>query len=129
MIPRLLLGEWYVTVLTYSIRKHTGKCPFQCHCVKQFSHLDNLCQHAQAVYTDGPELNEEMMKELTTLHTSMSAASRTTKHANKWGKNAQADTAPNSNYGLNSTDARNGASALCNPLPPDQYANAPGAPG
>jgi len=65
------------------------------------------------------------MQELTTLH----ASSRTTKHANKRGKNTQADAVPNSNYGLNGAGARNGASAPYDPPPPDPYPNGPGAPG
>ena len=71
------------------------------------------------------------MKELTTLHTSMSAASGTTKRANKRGKNVQADTVvpPNSNYGLNGAGPRNGANGPYDQPPPDQYEQGPGAPG
>jgi len=36
-------------------RKHTGERPFQCHCSRRFSRLDNLRQHAQTVH-----LNEEI---------------------------------------------------------------------
>ena len=36
-------------------RKHTGERPFQCHCARRFSRLDNLRQHAQTVH-----LNEEI---------------------------------------------------------------------
>ena len=31
-------------------RKHTGERPFQCHCLRRFSRLDNLRQHAQTVH-------------------------------------------------------------------------------
>ena len=36
-------------------RKHTGERPFQCHCGRRFSRLDNLRQHAQTVH-----INEEI---------------------------------------------------------------------
>ncbi len=36
-------------------RKHTGERPFQCHCSRRFSRLDNLRQHAQTVH-----INEEI---------------------------------------------------------------------
>lgn len=36
-------------------RKHTGERPFQCHCSRRFSRLDNLRQHAQTVH-----VNEEI---------------------------------------------------------------------
>ena len=36
-------------------RKHTGERPFQCHCSRKFSRLDNLRQHAQTVH-----VNEEI---------------------------------------------------------------------
>ena len=35
--------------------KHTGERPFQCHCSRRFSRLDNLRQHAQTVH-----VNEEI---------------------------------------------------------------------
>ncbi|VDC02194.1 unnamed protein product [Peniophora sp. CBMAI 1063] len=57
------------------IRKHTGERPFTCHCDKQFSRLDNLRQHAQTVHADKAEQNERMMRDLTSLHASMAAAS------------------------------------------------------
>ncbi|CAL1703068.1 unnamed protein product [Somion occarium] len=56
--------------------KHTGERPFTCHCGKQFSRLDNLRQHAQTVHADKQDQNERMMQELTSLHASMSAASK-----------------------------------------------------
>lgn len=33
-------------------RKHTGERPFQCHCMRRFSRLDNLRQHAQTVHVN-----------------------------------------------------------------------------
>lgn len=33
-------------------RKHTGERPFQCHCQRRFSRLDNLRQHAQTVHVN-----------------------------------------------------------------------------
>lgn len=40
---------------THRDRKHTGERPFQCHCSRRFSRLDNLRQHAQTVH-----VNEEI---------------------------------------------------------------------
>ena len=34
------------------VRKHTGERPFQCHCSRRFSRLDNLRQHAQTVHVN-----------------------------------------------------------------------------
>ena len=39
-------------VLTIYFRKHTGERPFQCHCSRRFSRLDNLRQHAQTVHVN-----------------------------------------------------------------------------
>ena len=39
-------------VLTVCFRKHTGERPFQCHCSRRFSRLDNLRQHAQTVHVN-----------------------------------------------------------------------------
>ncbi|KAF7328615.1 Biofilm and cell wall regulator 1 [Mycena sanguinolenta] len=66
--------------LVKHIRKHTGERPFTCHCSKKFSRLDNLRQHAQTVHADKAAMNEPMMRELTSLHASMtgSAAATTT---------------------------------------------------
>ena len=41
--------------VTDGSRKHTGERPFQCHCARRFSRLDNLRQHAQTVH-----VNEEI---------------------------------------------------------------------
>jgi len=60
-----------------SFRKHTGERPFTCHCGKQFSRLDNLRQHAQTVHSDKAEENEAMMRDLSTIHATMSAKAGT----------------------------------------------------
>ncbi|KZP04537.1 hypothetical protein FIBSPDRAFT_767273, partial [Athelia psychrophila] len=64
--------------LARHIRKHTGERPFTCHCGKQFSRLDNLRQHAQTVHADKLDQNEQMMRDLTSLHATMAAATKTT---------------------------------------------------
>ena len=46
--------SWTSLSLTFG-RKHTGERPFQCHCSRRFSRLDNLRQHAQTVH-----INEEI---------------------------------------------------------------------
>lgn len=43
------------SMLIVCFRKHTGERPFQCHCARRFSRLDNLRQHAQTVH-----VNEEI---------------------------------------------------------------------
>ncbi len=78
-------------------RKHTGERPFRCHCLKAFSRLDNLRQHAQTVHADTPERNEEMMQELTALHSSLakSAAQNQVVHQQVLGKAVPSDIPPN----------------------------------
>ena len=39
-------------LIDISYRKHTGERPFQCHCSRRFSRLDNLRQHAQTVHVN-----------------------------------------------------------------------------
>ncbi|KAF8839082.1 hypothetical protein BDN67DRAFT_906254 [Paxillus ammoniavirescens] len=74
--------------LARHIRKHTGERPFTCHCAKQFSRLDNLRQHAQTVHADKQDQNERMMRELTSLHASMAAATKTGQTRGKRGQAA-----------------------------------------
>ncbi|KZP31047.1 hypothetical protein FIBSPDRAFT_776833, partial [Athelia psychrophila] len=66
--------------LARHIRKHTGERPFTCHCGKQFSRLDNLRQHAQTVHADRLDRNEQMMRDLTSLHATMAATKTAVKH-------------------------------------------------
>ncbi|KAF5367089.1 hypothetical protein D9758_003970 [Tetrapyrgos nigripes] len=78
--------------LARHIRKHTGERPFTCHCGKQFSRLDNLRQHAQTVHADKQEHNDRMMRELTSLHATMSAASKGTGRGGRRANNNAAAT-------------------------------------
>ncbi|KAF5317965.1 hypothetical protein D9619_012013 [Psilocybe cf. subviscida] len=81
----------------YPHSKHTGERPFSCHCSKQFSRLDNLRQHAQTVHADKAELNEQMMRELTSLHAVMSAANTGTVGPTDSGSGAGTSGGPNGN--------------------------------
>lgn len=49
---RALSVETQVTNPDALNRKHTGERPFQCHCSRRFSRLDNLRQHAQTVHVN-----------------------------------------------------------------------------
>jgi hypothetical protein len=53
-----------------------GEHPLTCHCGKQFSCLDNLRQHVQIVHADKQEQNEQMMRDLTSLHATTAAANK-----------------------------------------------------
>jgi hypothetical protein len=50
--PRLVCHPKPVTNCSPCSRKHTGERPFQCHCSRRFSRLDNLRQHAQTVHVN-----------------------------------------------------------------------------
>lgn len=73
-LPWTMLGSSFKRILTQLDRKHTGERPFQCHCLKAFSRLDNLRQHCQTVHSDTPERNEEILRKLTVLHSNLAAS-------------------------------------------------------
>lgn len=75
--------------LARHIRKHTGERPFQCHCQKSFSRLDNLRQHCQTVHSDTPEQNQELLRKLTTLHTNLTTSVAKNQHYAKGFRKGQ----------------------------------------
>lgn len=71
-----------------SPRKHTGERPFQCHCQRKFSRLDNLRQHAQTVH-----VNEDIPYDsLAATGTRFQRAIRSTERVQRGGR-ARASTA------------------------------------
>ena len=48
------------TICANISRKHTGERPFQCHCQRRFSRLDNLRQHAQTVHVNEDIPNDSL---------------------------------------------------------------------
>ncbi|KAH7327806.1 hypothetical protein B0I35DRAFT_346064 [Stachybotrys elegans] len=69
-------------------RKHTGERPFQCHCSRRFSRLDNLRQHAQTVH-----VNEDIpVDSLAATGSRFQRQMRTTERVRQAGNRARAST-------------------------------------
>lgn len=54
--------------------KHTGERPFECHCGRAFSRLDNVRQHAGTVHADDSAKNAATMAVLVELHNALSVS-------------------------------------------------------
>jgi hypothetical protein len=95
-----------------SSRKHTGERHFSWHCGKQFSRPDNLRQHAQTIHADKQEQNERMKRDLTSLHATMAAATKSGQHRTKRSQPSTSSAGSNSASGSGSLGAAGAAPRL-----------------